>query len=240
MGVSPRRTSSLSLLVAGLFALVAGSGAAIAQEPPLPKGYALDLVAREVAAGPQLACPAVDLVDYRGDVLRYQAAGKVHPEFRERLIRFERVAVAVATEIYGRAPLRVVQLGTYSCRPMRRYAGWLSEHALGNAIDVAGFDFGHLPKGAQLPTGLDRAFANGFEVRVDRHWGKKAGHAAVHARFLAALAQRLVDRSDVFRVLLGPGYPGHANHFHFDMAPFKLVQIFAEGRVLGPTADAGG
>jgi hypothetical protein len=36
-------------------------------------------------------------------------------------------------------------------------------------------------------------------------------------------------------VLLGPGYPGHYNHFHFDMASFRMVQIFDEnGRALSP------
>jgi hypothetical protein len=117
---------------------------------------------------------------------------------------------------------------------MREHAEWLSEHAFGNAIDVEGFDFGHLPKGASLPPGLDKVFANGFEVRVLSHWGKKNGHAAVHARFLRTLAQRLAAQKDVFRVLLGPGYPGHNNHFHFDMAPFRLVQIFEDGRLITP------
>jgi hypothetical protein len=117
---------------------------------------------------------------------------------------------------------------------MREHAGWLSEHALGNAIDVAGFDFGHAPKGAALPAGLDPAFANGFEVRVLSHWGKKSGHAAVHARFLRTVVARLLARDDVFRVLLGPGYPGHSNHFHFDVSTFRLVQIFEDGKLVSP------
>jgi BirA family biotin operon repressor/biotin-[acetyl-CoA-carboxylase] ligase len=42
----------------------------------------------------------------------------------------------------------------------------------------------------------------------------------------------LIGRDDVFRVLLGPGYPGHDTHFHFDMAPWRMVQIFEDGRPL--------
>jgi hypothetical protein len=113
----------------------------------------------------------------------------------------------------------------------------LSEHALGNAVDVAGFDFGPLPKNATLPPGLDRGFTNGFEVRVLKHWRAKSGHAAVHSRFLKTLARRLIARKDIFRVILGPGYPGHRSHFHFDMATFRLAGIFEDGRVL--TGDPG-
>lgn len=86
--------------------------------------------------------------------------------------------------------------------------------------------------GAALPSGLHAVFVNGFEVRVLRDWGKRVGHAAVHARFLRNVVLRLLQRDDVFRVLLGPGYPGHANHFHFDMATFRLVQIFEDGHLL--------
>jgi hypothetical protein len=174
----------------------------------------------------------VELESYRGDAVRYQTNVWVYTGFRPRLAAFERVVRDVGVEVYGRAPERISTLGGYGCRRMREHAGWLSEHALGNAIDVAGFDFGHLAKGASLPAGLDKAFANGFEVRVLSHWGKKTGHAAVHARFLRTLADRLAAREDIFRVLLGPGYPGHDNHFHFDMAPFRLVQIFADGRLI--------
>jgi Extensin-like protein C-terminus len=205
-------------------------------EPPYP----LDGIAREIPEGAAVTCPKVDIEGYRGDVVRYKPILWVHPAFRDRLAVFERVVRDTAIEIYGRAPERIVQLGGYGCRRMREHAGWLSEHALGNAIDVEGFDFGHLPKGAALPAGLDKSFANGFEVRVIAHWAKKSGQAAVHARFLRTLAQRLIDRDDAFHVLLGPGYPGHKSHFHFDMAPFRLVQIFEDGQLMAPTPRAAG
>ena len=83
---------------------------------------------------------------------------------------------------------------------------------------------------------MPAAFAHPFEVRVISHWKARAGHAALHGRFLKALARRLVSRNDVFRVLLGPGYPGHDNHFHFDMAPFRMVEIYEEGRPISATA----
>jgi len=199
-------------------------------EPPYP----LDAIPREVPPTGDLDCPKVEVAAYRGDVLRYKPEVWVNPSFRARLTAFERVVRDVAVEVYGRPPDRIVQLGGYGCRRMREHGGWLSEHALGNAVDVAGFDFGHLPKGAALPAGLDRAFANAFEVRVLGHWGKRSGHAAVHARFLRTLARTLIGREDVFRVLLGPGYPGHNNHFHFDVSTFRLAQIFEDGQLLAP------
>jgi hypothetical protein len=35
-----------------------------------------------------------------------------------------------------------------------------------------------------------------------------------------------VARDDIFRVLLGPAFPGHKTHFHFDVAPWRLVDIW--------------
>ena len=221
---APRLLVPLSLAAA----LAAPAAADTAREPPYP----LDSIPREAPATGDLGCPRIEVASYRGDVVRYKPEIWVNPSFRARLGAFEQVVRDTGVEVYGRPPERIVQLGGYGCRRMREHAGWLSEHALGNAIDVAGFDFGHLPRGAVLPPGLDPAFANGFEVRVLGHWGKRAGHAAVHARFLRMLVLRLLSRDDVFRVLLGPGYPGHSNHFHFDVTTFRLVQIFEDGRLL--------
>ncbi len=200
--------------------------------PTAEAPYPLDAISRQLAPGIPFGCPPVDLVDYRGDTIRFRPPAKVISEFRERLEKLSAVVATVATEVYGRPPLSLVDLGTFACRRMEGHPRYLSEHGLGNAIDVAGFDFGPLPKGATLPAGLDRAFKNGFEVRVQTHWNAKNGHAAVHARFLKTLARRLIARNDIFRVLLGPGYPAHGSHFHFDMAPFRLVQIFDDGVVL--------
>ncbi len=213
-------------------ALAAALAPPAAADTPKELPYPLDSIPREVPAEGDLGCPRIEVASYRGDVVRYRPEIWVNPAFRTRLVAFEKVVRDVGVEVYGRPPERILQLGGYGCRRMREHAGWLSEHALGNAIDVAGFEFGHLPRGGELPAGLDKVFANGFEVRVLGHWGKRTGHAAVHARFLRTLVLRLLARDDVFRVLLGPGYPGHSNHFHFDVATFRLVQIFEDGQLL--------
>jgi hypothetical protein len=141
----------------------------------------------------------------------------------------EKEIAALATETYGRAPRRLVHLGTFSCRRIRKYPEWISEHGLGNAIDVAGFDFAALDRKANLPEGVPRVFRHAFPVRVLRHWKATSGLTKIHRSFLRRLAERLVARRDIFRVLLGPSFPGHDNHFHFDCAPFRMVDIFDEG-----------
>jgi hypothetical protein len=101
----------------------------------------------------------------------------------------------------------------------------MSEHALGNAIDIAGFDFARAKKQQQLSVGLPRALREPFQIRVARHWNASSHNlsAAVHARFLRELADRLSDRSDVFRGMIGPSRSDHSDHFHFDMSPWRYV-----------------
>lgn len=209
-----------SLLVAALLAVSA--------PPAADAAYALDGLSREVPTTGRVSCPDVELTRYEGEVLRYHKATRVYVGFAERLRRFEEVARDVAVEVYGRAPRRVVHLGTYHCRRIGGYPNLISEHGLGNGIDVAGFDFPALPRAAALPEGLPRTLRKAFQVRMKDHWTGDRGAGAVHARFLHTLAQRLIARDDVFRVLLGPAWPGHHDHFHFDMAPYRLVAVFEE------------
>lgn len=190
------------------------------------ENYPLDAISRRVPRRGPLKCPDVEIVTHRGKHLRYAAAAKVYSGFVARLELMEREMVAHATATYGRPPRRLVHLGTYNCRRMRKYPDWISEHGLGNAIDVAGFDFGALEKGKQLPSGVPRVFRHAFAVRVLRHWKAERGPAKLHRTFLRTLARRLIERKDIFRVILGPSYPGHWNHFHFDCAPFRMVDVF--------------
>jgi extensin-like protein len=188
--------------------------------------YPLDGIERTLSPGAPLPCAGPGLVTYKGEGLRYSAPARVDPAFRERLRVLDRIVVQTATELYGRAPLRMQHLGTMNCRRMRLYGDWVSEHALGNAIDVAGFDFGPLPRGASLPEGAPKALRGAFSVSVLQHWNTTRGAGAVHREFLRRLAQRLIDRTDVFRVVLGPAWPGHRNHLHLDCAPYRVVAVF--------------
>jgi hypothetical protein len=189
--------------------------------------YDLDSVARFLEDGERLDCSAKSLVRYSGKALRYQSPVYVHAAFLERLARFEQLVVEVGTEIYGRAPTRLRHAGAFSCRPSRRRVHRLSEHALGNAIDVLGFDFGGANRRQPLPVAVPKRWRAAFQIRIARDWSEPAADAAssIHTRFLHALAERLAERSDVFRGMIGPGQRDHADHFHLDMAPWRYVRF---------------
>jgi hypothetical protein len=188
--------------------------------------YPLDGIDRIVPAGNgRVECSPDELIDYAGTTLRYHGAVKITPHLRERLERFEQVVSEVATEVYGRPPQRIRHFGAYSCRTSRNRTHRLSEHALGNAIDISGFDFGPAGKHQPLPAALPVQLRRPFEVRVARHWNKTEGNAEIHARFLARLTTRLLERGDIFRSAIGPSHPGHHDHFHFDMSPWRFVRL---------------
>jgi hypothetical protein len=189
------------------------------------RAYPLDELERIIPARGRVLCPKVDLELYGGTVIPFKSRTKIYTGFKPHLQAFEGVVRDVAMEIYGRAPKRLVHLGTFNCRRIKNYPEFLSEHGLGNAIDVAGFDFGRLPRGAKLADGAPRWARSSFKVRLEDHWNAR-GRYAIHARFLRTLARRLIARPEIFRSLLGPAWPGHHNHFHFDMAPWRTVEVF--------------
>ena len=216
-----------TILIVGALQLTGTTCAAFAEEAELTgEGYPLDSQTRVIKPRGKVRCPKVDLVSYRGDVLRYSGALTVHPAFQARLALFEQVAKEVAIEVYGRAPTKIVHLGSYNCRRIRRYPHLISEHGLGNAIDVAGFDFRAAPKSAKLPDGVPAKLKRSFSVRMEDHWNANDKLGKHHSRFLRLLGERLTDHPEIFRVMLGPAWPGHHNHYHFDCADYRLVSIF--------------
>jgi hypothetical protein len=186
--------------------------------------YPLDALSRQVVGSAR--CPDVALETYGGSTIRYVKPTRIYVGFEEPLRGFEEIVRQAAVEVYGRPPRRLRHLGTYACRAIRGIRALLSEHALGNAIDVEGFDFGPAPRGGKAPPGLRGAFT----VRIEKHWNGHRGVAALHARFLRLVAERTIARPDLFRVVLGPSYPGHHNHFHLDVAPYRLVDVFGDSR----------
>ena len=200
--------------------------------------YALDGVSREVPARGRFECPELELVRYRGDVIRYHKPARIYVGFQKKLERMEEIVRDTAIEFYGRAPVRIKHLGTYYCRRIRSWPTYISEHGLGNAIDVEGFDFASVRKrdAPEVPAALRR----GFQIRIEKHWNATGATGSVHARFLHTLAQRLVDEDGLFRVMLGPAEPGHHNHFHFDVAPWRIVNIFEVPADSDVADDTGG
>ncbi len=187
--------------------------------------YELDRVERWLKRGERFECDRASMVSYSGTTIRYSGAVFVHPLFKERLQRFEAVAAEVAREVYGREPRRLKHYGAFNCRVARTIRKLVSEHALGNALDEVGFDFGLATKPTPLPPGSPKGLAAPFEVRVLRHWGKTTGPSAIHGRFLTTLVERLGERPDIFRSMFGPAHEGHDDHLHLDVSPWRYVDL---------------
>lgn len=184
--------------------------------------YLLDAITRDVPLGGAVKCPeVVETMEYRGDIVRYATPVRIATAFAARLRRFERIVADVGQEFYGRAPDRILHFGARSCRTIRGRKDRLSEHALGNALDVSGFRFA----GRRTASRERSALSAGFTVNVRKHWVRGSGaNAKLHAKFLREVVDRL-RAERVFRGVLGPGHEGHADHFHFDQAPWRYVRL---------------
>ncbi|MAQ16290.1 MAG: hypothetical protein CMN30_16055 [Sandaracinus sp.] len=184
--------------------------------------YELDSVARHVTPGERVDCPTDELVRYRGTHLRYGGGSiRVHRALVPRLEAFEEIVREVAIETYGREPRRILHSGTYACRRSRGRSTRISEHALGNALDLKGLEFGPLPRDAELPEGVHRRLRWRFSVSVGQHWDPRRERDAIHAEFLHRLVDTLAQRTDVFRGIVGPPRPRHHDHIHLDVAPWR-------------------
>ena len=211
----------LSLILAIIFLFASPVGAEQEQEL---SSYPLDTLSRTVSADGKMKCPRVPMVKHRGTHIRYHKPVTIYEGFQSHLERFEAIASEVGIEVYGRAPKTIVHVGTFNCRRIRKYPELLSEHGIGNAIDVEGFDFSKASTKDQKSAAPNKRLGRAFKVRLAKHWDSTRGDGALHSIFLHRITERLLE-DDVFRVLLGPSYPGHKGHFHFDVAPYRLVQL---------------
>lgn len=101
-----------------------------------------------------------------------------------------------AQELLGSRVVRIEHLGAYSCRRLYgRDSGNWSEHATGNAIDIAAF-----------------VLADGRRLSVARDWAGESDEAA----FLHRVRN---EACGVFGTVLSPDYNvAHADHLHFDQS----------------------
>ncbi|WP_234027092.1 extensin family protein [Erythrobacter sp. KY5] len=99
-----------------------------------------------------------------------------------------------AREIFGSGLAQIEHLGVYSCRRLYgRSEGAWSEHATGNAIDIAAF-----------------VLEDGRRISVLGDWDGDPDEA----RFLRQVRD---GACGVFATVLSPDYnDAHADHFHFD------------------------
>ena len=97
---------------------------------------------------------------------------------------------------FGEPIVELRQLGAYACRPIDNIEGnSLSEHAFGNAIDIAAFRL------------MDGSFVT---VKTDWYGGGDAARGFLREAFAAACER--------FKTVLGPGARYHGDHFHLDLA----------------------
>ncbi|MDQ2778210.1 MAG: extensin family protein [Pseudomonadota bacterium] len=107
-----------------------------------------------------------------------------------------------AQRLLGSPARRLMHFGSYACRNVYgRESGQRSEHALANAIDVAGFEL-----------------QNGQKISVARHWRGDDARAA----FLHRIHD---DACQFFGGVFGPDYnAAHADHLHLDRGPYRLCR----------------
>ena len=119
-----------------------------------------------------------------------------------RLDDFERAVVQpLAKAELGRRVVRINHMGSFSCRRVNGRSR-LSQHALGQAIDIAGF-----------------RLSDGTTVSVEHDWNDP-GPKRLFLRHLARQA------CGYFSVVLTPDSDAdHSNHLHLDIGPDRLCPV---------------
>ena len=112
----------------------------------------------------------------------------------------EKVIQEEAVKHLGEPITRVTTLGSYSCRNIRGWRERISQHAIGNAMDMAAFSTKRGQKASVM-----RDYEMGVEAPL-----------TARGRFLRAIYSRLWSEGGVTRVL-GPEWDAaHRDHFHLD------------------------
>jgi hypothetical protein len=154
-----------------------------------------------------IVCGAPQVVLYlRGPGnIAYSSAPLLTCTMALALAQFERIAQEEAQSVLRSTVVRIDHLGTYNCREMLQYKGWVSEHSYANAIDIGDFV---LKDGRTI--GVLRDFDTG-----------DAPPKAPAAAFLRNVSRRANDE-DVFSHVLTPFFDAlHKNHFHLDLARYR-------------------
>lgn len=156
----------------------------------------------------EFLCGAKQVVLYqKGPAkIRYSSSPRVTCGVARALLRFEAIVQEEAERIFGRPVVSIEQMGTYNCRQIAAYAGWVSQHSFAHAIDIKRF-----------------RLKGGREISVQKHYGR-GPDAPSHreGRFLRSVARRVVAEA-VFTVVLTPNFDrAHHNHFHLDLASYSV------------------
>lgn len=157
--------------------------------------------------GSAFACGAPQVVTYLrgpGDVA-YGSPPLLTCAMALALASFEKIVQAEATAIFRARVARVNHLGTYVCREMAAYKGWVSEHSYANAIDLASF-----------------VLTDGRTIDVLRDFDTGEAEPKKPAGLFLRRVSRRANDEDVFSHVLTPFFDAlHKNHFHLDLARYR-------------------
>ncbi len=162
--------------------------------------YPFDSISRAIEKGDD--CPEVELVDYAGTHVKFSKSVKLERGFVTKMVEFEKVIQQEAERVFGAKVDELVHRGGYRCRPVTGRKSKWSEHAFGNALDIASFRIGK------------KRVAFGKHWRVDDR----------RSEFLHSVVRRAVDEK-LFRIILGPGDPGHETVLHVDFGTSWYVRV---------------
>lgn len=155
----------------------------------------------------KITCGAAQVVTYFEGPghITYNAAPFMTCSMALALASFERILQKEANALFGSPVARIDQLGTYNCREIAAYPGWVSEHSYANAIDIGRF-----------------VLKNGKSIEVLRDFDVgEAAPSKSAAAFLRVVSRRANDE-DVFSHVLTPFFDAnHKNHFHLDLSRYR-------------------
>jgi hypothetical protein len=156
----------------------------------------------------EFLCGAKQVVRYtKGpSKIRYSSSPRVTCSVARALLRLETIVQEEAERLFGKRVIAMQQMGTYNCREIAAYAGWVSQHSFANAIDIKNFTL----KGGKTIT-VQKSYGRGPDTPKSKE-----------GQFLRAVVRRVVDEG-VFTVVLTPNFNrAHHNHFHFDLASYTV------------------
>lgn len=151
-----------------------------------------------VHAQKNLTCGAPQVVMYQGSPAKiaYSPSVMTTCTMALALARFETILQDEALRAFKKRVVRIHHVGTYACREMAAYKGWVSEHSYANAIDLTDF-----------------VLEDGRTLDVLKHFKTND--------YLQTVTRRAFDE-EVFSSVLTPYFDKlHANHFHLDQARFR-------------------
>ena len=160
-----------------------------------------------VAPKSKITCGASQVVMYRGspEKIAYSPSVMITCTMALALARFETVLQDEAARTFGKRVVKIHHIGTYACREMAAYPGWVSEHSYANAIDLVDF---------VLEDGRTLDVLKRFDPTDKEPKSKPSA-------FLRDVAGRAFDE-EIFSTVLTPFFDAHhRNHFHLDLARFR-------------------